>query len=49
VETETNFGVSDAYPKSHFGTLAEILLERHLLVFDLALQFAQAPVRTESQ
>ena len=36
VETETNFGVSDAYPKSHFGTLAEILLEHHLLVFDLA-------------
>jgi FkbM family methyltransferase len=36
VETETNFGVSDAYPKSHFGTLAEILLKHHLLVFDLA-------------
>ena len=36
VETETNFGVSAAYPKSHFGTLAEILLEHHLLVFDLA-------------
>ena len=36
VETETNFGVSNAYPKSHFGTLAEILLEHHLLVFDLA-------------
>ena len=36
VETETNFGVSNAYPKSHFGTLAEILLEHHFLVFDLA-------------
>src|SRR6516164_4316140 len=36
VETETNFGVSDAYPKSHFGTLAEILLEHDFLVFDLA-------------
>jgi FkbM family methyltransferase len=36
VESETNFGVSFAYPKSHFGTLAEILLEHHLLVFDLA-------------
>jgi FkbM family methyltransferase len=36
VETETNFGISNAYPKSHFGTLAEILLKHHLLVFDLA-------------
>src|SRR5262249_23163530 len=36
VETETNFGVSNVYPKSHFGTLAEILLKHHLLVFDLA-------------
>jgi FkbM family methyltransferase len=36
VETETNFSVSVAYPKSHFCTLAEILLEHHLLVFDLA-------------
>src|SRR5262249_55419818 len=36
VETETNFGISNVYPKSHFGTLAEILLKHHLLVFDLA-------------
>jgi FkbM family methyltransferase len=35
LETETNFGVSPAYPKSHFGTLAELALESHLLVFDL--------------
>jgi FkbM family methyltransferase len=35
IETETNFGISPTYPKSHFGTLQEILLERHLLVFDL--------------
>jgi FkbM family methyltransferase len=35
IETETNFGVSPIYPKSHFGTLQEILLERQLLVFDL--------------
>jgi len=35
IETETNFGVSPAYPKSHFGTLAELALESHLLVFDL--------------
>jgi len=36
LETETNFGVSPAYPKSHFGTLAELALENHLLVFDIA-------------
>jgi hypothetical protein len=27
LQTETNFGVSPSYPKSHFGTLAEIALE----------------------
>jgi FkbM family methyltransferase len=36
LQTETNFGVSPTYPKSHFGTLAEIALENHLVVFDLA-------------
>jgi FkbM family methyltransferase len=36
VESESNFSVSAVYPKSHFCTLAEILLEHHLLVFDLA-------------
>src|SRR5262249_233600 len=36
LEAETNFGVSPAYPKSHFGTLAELALESHLLVFDIA-------------
>jgi len=36
LQTETNFGVSSIYPKSHFGTLAEIALESHLVVFDLA-------------
>ena len=35
VESESNFGISAVYPKSHFCTLAEILLEYHLLVFDL--------------
>jgi FkbM family methyltransferase len=35
IETETNFGVSPTYPKSHFATLQEILLRRHFLVFDL--------------
>jgi hypothetical protein len=36
LQTETNFGVSPAYPNSHFATVAEIALENHLLVFDLA-------------
>jgi FkbM family methyltransferase len=36
LQTETNFSVSPAYPKSHFGTLAELALENHLLVFDVA-------------
>jgi FkbM family methyltransferase len=36
LQTETNFGVSPAYPKSHFVTMAEIALEHHLVVFDLA-------------
>ena len=36
LEIETNFGVSPSYPKSHFGTMAELALENHLLVFDLA-------------
>jgi FkbM family methyltransferase len=36
LQTETNFGVSHIYPKSHFGTVAEIALENHLVVFDLA-------------
>jgi FkbM family methyltransferase len=35
VETETNFGISPSYPDSHFGTLHQILLEHHLLVFDI--------------
>jgi Methyltransferase FkbM domain len=36
LETETNFGVSPLYPNSHFGTVAELALENHLLVFDIA-------------
>jgi FkbM family methyltransferase len=36
LHTETNFAVSPAYPKSHFGTLVELALENHLLVFDVA-------------
>src|SRR5262252_1488133 len=36
LQTETNFAVSPSYPKSHFGTMAELALENHLLVFDIA-------------
>jgi FkbM family methyltransferase len=35
LQTETNFAVSPSYPKGHFGTLAELALENHLLVFDV--------------
>jgi len=43
LQTETNFGVSPSYPKSHFGTLAEIALENHLVVFDLAFNRIPRP------
>src|SRR5579871_6798215 len=36
VEIETNFSVSPSYPLGHFATIQTILLEHHLLVFDLA-------------
>jgi FkbM family methyltransferase len=36
LQTETNFAVSPSYPEGHFGTLAELALENHLLVFDIA-------------
>ncbi len=36
VETETNFGTSPTYPTGHFATLHQIMLEHHLMVFDLA-------------
>lgn len=35
IETESSFGVSPSYPKSHLGTLQELLLEHRFLVFDL--------------
>jgi FkbM family methyltransferase len=35
VQTESNFGISPTYPKGHFATLHEMLLEHHLLVFDV--------------
>jgi FkbM family methyltransferase len=36
LQTETNFAVSSSYPKGHSATLAELALENHLLVFDVA-------------
>ena len=36
LQTETNFGVSPSYPKSHFVTTGGNCLEDHLVVFDLA-------------
>src|SRR5216684_54785 len=35
VETESNFGISPTYPRGHFTTVHDILLEHHLLVFDV--------------
>jgi hypothetical protein len=35
VEVESSFGVSPSYPKGHFATMQEILLQRFLLVFDI--------------
>jgi FkbM family methyltransferase len=34
VETETTFGISPTYPKSHLVAMTELLVEHHLLVFD---------------
>jgi FkbM family methyltransferase len=41
VETETNFGVSPHYPKGHMATIAEIVLDHHLVLFDLG--FSRIP------
>jgi FkbM family methyltransferase len=35
VETESNFGISPTYPKGHFVTLHDMLLDHQLLVFDI--------------
>ncbi len=35
VESETNFNASPTYPRTHFCTLQEILLEHRMLVFDV--------------
>jgi FkbM family methyltransferase len=47
VETETNFNSSPTYPKGHFVTLSEMLLERRLIVFDL--NFNRIPRLTYQQ
>jgi hypothetical protein len=36
VETESNFGISPSFPNGHFSTIADLLLEHGLLVFDIA-------------
>ena len=36
VESETNFDISPTYPMRHFGTLQQLLLDAHLLTFDLS-------------
>ena len=35
VETETNFGVSSLYPKSHIAAVLEVVTDYHLLLFDI--------------
>ena len=36
VESETNFDISPTYPMGHFGTLQQLLLDAHLLTFDIS-------------
>jgi hypothetical protein len=36
MQIESNFSVSPQYPSSHFGTIAGLALDSHLLVFDIA-------------
>src|SRR5262249_7252611 len=43
VTTETNFGVSETVPYSHFQAINEILIQHRLLVFDLNLVRAPRP------
>jgi FkbM family methyltransferase len=47
VEVESSFDISPSYPKSHFGTMQEMLLERFLLVFDI--NFNRVPRATFQQ
>ena len=37
VEAESNFGISPTYPKGHFVTLHEMLLQHRLLVLDIGM------------
>jgi FkbM family methyltransferase len=36
LQTETNFSISPMYPQSHFSALADLAVQCHLLVFDVA-------------
>jgi len=36
VESESSFGVSPSYPRGHFATVQEMLLERKLIAFDFS-------------
>jgi FkbM family methyltransferase len=47
VETETNFGISPTYPRSHFSALSDILVEHGLTAFDLG--FDRIPRATFTQ
>jgi FkbM family methyltransferase len=47
VETETNFGISPTYPRSHFSALSNILVEHGLTAFDLG--FDRIPRATFTQ
>jgi hypothetical protein len=41
VEAETNFGASPLYPETHLCTIQKLLLDAHLLIFDLT--FSRVP------
>ena len=47
IETETSFDTSPEYPKSHFGTIQELVLTHNFLVFDL--NFNRIPRATFQQ
>ena len=47
IETETNFSTSPEYPKSHFGTIQELVLAHNFLVFDI--NFNRIPRATFQQ
>jgi FkbM family methyltransferase len=43
IEAETNFSISETYPGGHFFTLAELALEAHKSVFDVAFHRIPRP------